>query len=454
MKGERRHELKHNELLDWINRVIEKVKPYSKAILGSACIGALALALTTWWMRYSKAQAAGAWDGVYAGLDSGQPAELEKLAEMYSGSDVSHWATLAAGDLYLSIGCSELFANKASAETELEKAIDNYRKVQEESRLPELREQATFGLGRAYEAKAGCNTSLKRWRDQVEKSERERDEAEEAYKAAVEAPETGDGAAEQEDLKKKLDEANSRLKEASEDLDEFKKRVEEDVKNRLEMAKQQYLALKESWPNGVYAELAAGRLADLGRDGTRDFYYEFTQFDPQPAFSEAGSGETSGLDPDTFLDDEEVTGFPQLEGFRPMAPGETIEVEGTEAAGEPEAGEPEPVEPEAGEPEPVEPEAGEPEPVEPEAGEPEPVEPDAAEPKAAEPEASGREPPGSDAESSEPMPDAKTSASEKEEPASEAETPSPGSASTGEGEPKPPEPPKSDSAEAVSESSE
>jgi tetratricopeptide (TPR) repeat protein len=424
MKGERRHELKHNELLDWINKVIETVKPYSKAIASVACVGAVVLALATWWMRYTRAEAAGAWDGVYAGLDSRQPAELEKLAEQYSGSDVSYWAKLAAADLYLSIGCSELFTNKASAETELEKAIDSYRIVQEGSSQPELREQATFGLARAYEAKAGCSDSLKRWRDQVEKSEKERDEAEEAYKKAVEASESGQGGTEKEELKSKLDQANRRVEEAKKEIEEFEKRVEEDVKKRLELAEEQYLAVKENWPNGAYAKLAAGRLADLQRDETEKFYYDFTQFDPQPAFSAAGPGEKSGLDPDTFLDKEEVTGFPQLEGLGGVSPGETIKVEGTQAAEEPEA-------------------------VEPDAAETEAVDPDAAETEAA-----GEEPEDAASEPSDPMPEAETSATETEEPAAQGQKPPSGPANGGQGEPKPPEAPKTESKEAESKSSE
>jgi hypothetical protein len=230
MRGERRHELKQNELADWINNAIEKVKPYSKTALAVVTVAVVVFAVVAWWRRQSAAQEAGAWDNLYARMDSGQAAELERLAEQYSGSDVAGWAAVSAGDMYLSAGCRELFTNKASASQELQKAVNSYLTVLNEDHPPQVMERATFGLARAYESLAGTRQ--------------------------------GQG--------------------------------------ELSKAIEQYGKLIKSWPDGVYADMAAERLEDLKRHETKEFYDAFAKFDPKPAFTDdqMGQGLSFGNAPD------------------------------------------------------------------------------------------------------------------------------------------------------------
>lgn len=159
MKRERRHELQHNVLADWLGGVIEVVKPYSTAILALLLLGILAFGVFAWQAKVSATHSARAWDDFHVAFTSGEPSDLDDVAEKYPGTDVAHWAAVVAADVYLNEGCQQLFSSKASASQELRKAVENYKQVLKESRVSALRERATFGLARAYEALAGTRQS-------------------------------------------------------------------------------------------------------------------------------------------------------------------------------------------------------------------------------------------------------------------------------------------------------
>lgn len=159
MKSERRHELQHNVLADWIGQILDKLKPYSMAILGLALLVMLGISVYAWQTKFSAATSAKAWGDFHLAFTSGEPSDLDDVAEKHPGTDVAHWAAVVAADVYLNQGCQELFSNKASASQELRKAVEHYKRVLQESRVSALRERATFGLARAYEALAGTRQS-------------------------------------------------------------------------------------------------------------------------------------------------------------------------------------------------------------------------------------------------------------------------------------------------------
>lgn len=155
MKRERRHELHRNELADWLNDVVKRVKPYSRMILVVVAVAGLGIAAYTWLTRQSAAQAADAWRSWHVAWITGRPADLEQIVRRYPGTDVAHWAAVLAGNFYLSSGCEALFQNKSTAAKELGKAVENFRMVQQQCQVPMLVEQASYGLARAYEGLAG-----------------------------------------------------------------------------------------------------------------------------------------------------------------------------------------------------------------------------------------------------------------------------------------------------------
>ncbi|MGA2031264.1 MAG: hypothetical protein ABSG68_03320 [Thermoguttaceae bacterium] len=165
MKSERRHELQHNELAQWLRDTYQSVQPYQNTVLGIVLLLAVALAVYTWWSGQSAAQAASAWDSFNTALAKGSPGELDALVNQYPHTPVANWSQVMAGDLYLLIGANQLFSNKANANESLSKAVENYQAVRAEAQTPLLRERATFGLARALESQNNLAEAEKYYRE-------------------------------------------------------------------------------------------------------------------------------------------------------------------------------------------------------------------------------------------------------------------------------------------------
>lgn len=160
MKSERRHELQHNELADWIAKAALTIKPYQNMLFGGVLAVVVVIVGYTAWARMAASEAAQAWDDVNAVLDSGDILKLSQVIDDYPRTSAAYMAGLVLADNYLAEGCNRLFTSKASGFDELNKAIRLYDAVREECRIPSLVERATFGLARAKEAK-GDDKSLK-----------------------------------------------------------------------------------------------------------------------------------------------------------------------------------------------------------------------------------------------------------------------------------------------------
>ncbi|MDD4269346.1 MAG: hypothetical protein GXY25_12230 [Pirellulaceae bacterium] len=159
MRSERRHELHRNALAKWLIQSWETVKPYLNLILIGVIVAMLAFLGYTWVSGSSASKEANAWDAVFLAMGAGNASELERTVEQYPKTTAAEWAAVVAGDLYLQAGCEELFTTKATAADELQRALDKYKSVLAKSRAPVVRERATYGLARTYEAMAGARQS-------------------------------------------------------------------------------------------------------------------------------------------------------------------------------------------------------------------------------------------------------------------------------------------------------
>lgn len=159
MKSERRHELQHNLLLDWLKNSSETIKPYTNAIIGVLVLAMVAFFAWSWWSKQSAADKAAGWTAFFDARTTDKPSDLQDVAERYAGSPVAHWSQTVAADMNLATGCQELFQNKALANQHLQEARDAYMTVLDQTRNPELRQRATYGLGQSYEAMAGTRQS-------------------------------------------------------------------------------------------------------------------------------------------------------------------------------------------------------------------------------------------------------------------------------------------------------
>ncbi|MEN6404902.1 MAG: hypothetical protein ABFC77_00370 [Thermoguttaceae bacterium] len=165
MKSERRHELQHNELALWLERLGETIKPYQNMIwIAVAAVLVFALGYTLW-SRQASARTTRAWDELNIALSDGGAnlVTLAKIADEYPGTNVGQTAAVVLADCHLGEGCARLFASKAGALQELNKAIALYQMVSDQTRFDSLRERAAFGLARAAEAKGELSEAGKRY---------------------------------------------------------------------------------------------------------------------------------------------------------------------------------------------------------------------------------------------------------------------------------------------------
>ncbi len=155
MKRERRHELQHNELAQWLIDTWQQIQPYWKPLVLVVLLAILIGVLTRTLLVARWTQSASAWNDLYAVLSSDKPADFEKVAAAHPGTMAGHWATLLAADLRLAEACALVFLNKAAASQELRKAVDGYLAVREANPPEPLKQRTLWGLARAYEALSG-----------------------------------------------------------------------------------------------------------------------------------------------------------------------------------------------------------------------------------------------------------------------------------------------------------
>lgn len=219
MKTERRHELENNELAEWLTVTIERVRPYSRALLA----GVIAVAVLIFGMGFVRqrraTQRTEAWNAFFTAVNTMQTEPLNEVVTQYAGSEVGLWAELRLADLQLAEGTDLLFTNRPAALDELRSAEEHYTSVRDQADNPEVRERALMGLARSLEAL-----------------------------------------------------------------------------NRLDDAQAAYRQVTEDYPEGLFAPTAQQRLADLERQGTKEFYDWFATQDPRPA-SETSLG-PGGNQPD------------------------------------------------------------------------------------------------------------------------------------------------------------
>jgi tetratricopeptide (TPR) repeat protein len=152
MKAERRHELKHNQLADWLEARIEGIRPHATGILlGLALLAAIILASAFYFSGETHASAS-AWSAYFDAFNDRDPQRvLQDLATKQSGSKAAWWAQAALGDMNLSEGTSLLYSDRKEAQKRLEAAEAAYKQV-EQADDPMLKSRARLGLARVYES--------------------------------------------------------------------------------------------------------------------------------------------------------------------------------------------------------------------------------------------------------------------------------------------------------------
>src|SRR3954454_11366472 len=153
MKAERRHELKHNELSDWIGERMEVLRPHASGILLGAALLVVLVLGGIWYFSGESQAAARAWSEYFSALNDRQPQTvLQRLATEQSGSKAAWWALAALGDINVGEGAALLYSDRAEATKRLESAERAYKQV-EATDDPVLKARARLGLAKVYESR-------------------------------------------------------------------------------------------------------------------------------------------------------------------------------------------------------------------------------------------------------------------------------------------------------------
>ena len=158
MKRERRHELQHNDLAEWIINAYERIAPYRNIILGVSLLVLVLVIAVSVWHNHSVAQAGEAWNSL--GIPVFQPrfpdeqtiGMMQHAAQANAGTPAAQWADVFAGDTALMIGANRVLTEKKVGVEYLGQARDFYAKALDSVTIPAAREQAMFGQARAIES--------------------------------------------------------------------------------------------------------------------------------------------------------------------------------------------------------------------------------------------------------------------------------------------------------------
>lgn len=163
MKAQHRHELQTNQLAELLEAQIDKVKPYTQAIIG-VVVAAMVLLGVYFYLRHmdrSAEQAAS--DQLVAAIQPGidQIRDLQATIENHPDTQQATIAQLVMGEELLRAGADQLFTNKAEGNKNLGKAADAFLAAESGAKDQMLKAWALFGLGRAHESQGKLDQARK-----------------------------------------------------------------------------------------------------------------------------------------------------------------------------------------------------------------------------------------------------------------------------------------------------
>lgn len=154
MKAQHRHELEANFLAGWLEAKLEKIKPYTQAIIGT--VVAVFVVFGVWYylrhMDTSAEQAAS--DQLVAALtDQLDPLKaLQDTIQSHPGTQQAVLARLLRGEQLLRAGSEQLYTNKAEGKKNLTSAAAEFREVEQSAKDSIIQAWALHGMARANES--------------------------------------------------------------------------------------------------------------------------------------------------------------------------------------------------------------------------------------------------------------------------------------------------------------
>lgn len=170
MKSERRHELQHNMLADWLVENYQLVAPHASKIALALLVIVVAAVSFIWMGSISKQEVAAGWFDLHVALATQNEGVIETIAESgdFEGTVPKEYAVLISAEQRLASATDEIMRNKEAAEGDVKKAIEVFAQSLQSADNADVRQRTLFGLGRAHETMAAIaetESSLKSAKD-------------------------------------------------------------------------------------------------------------------------------------------------------------------------------------------------------------------------------------------------------------------------------------------------
>ena len=155
MKTERRHDLETNELAIRLAHWIEKIKPYTGALVGGLVVLCGVGVVSSFWSSQAAAKRQAAWDEFIIAQDTTDPelAGLRRVAdkEEYAGTPMWEWAYVTWADRQVLLASGEYLVDRKSSQDRLRQVVGIYEELAEGVADPVIQNRARFGLARVYQ---------------------------------------------------------------------------------------------------------------------------------------------------------------------------------------------------------------------------------------------------------------------------------------------------------------
>ncbi|PQO37952.1 hypothetical protein [Blastopirellula marina] len=166
MKSERRHEIQENSLAHFLEGAFESARPHATLIGGILLALVLAYIAFVVMMQNSGPIQDKEWQSVYTTLDQSfrvgeddvaqkQVAdEFATISKDYGKSRPALWSEYFYGQQILTQASDLAFSDPKSATADLDRAVQAFQKVYDETDLPILKVKALWAMAEAYELQA------------------------------------------------------------------------------------------------------------------------------------------------------------------------------------------------------------------------------------------------------------------------------------------------------------
>ncbi|MEX2187304.1 MAG: hypothetical protein WD875_10935 [Pirellulales bacterium] len=172
MKAERRHELQHNQLAEWLARKTVAVRPYITTIFVSMLAVVAVWVAYSWYSSSTAAAKSETWNRYYTALDAfaaGDDAPLRDFVSNHVGEPAGLVARQRLAMFQMSSAAARQLSSRDASRLAYQEAIDNFIEVRAATNVETLKRYASYQIAQARESRYDLDEAIKDYEAIVEK---------------------------------------------------------------------------------------------------------------------------------------------------------------------------------------------------------------------------------------------------------------------------------------------